>query len=468
MNISQMKFNPWPYQQYTIDRMIEATCGPLLDMGLGKTVSSLTAIDKLIYELKQVKKVLVIAPLRIADEVWSSEIEKWDHLKRLRISKVLGSETRRKKALYEKVDIYIINRENVAWLVAFYASAWPFDMTIIDESSSFKDPASKRFRAIRQVAPLIKRKYILTGTPIPNGLLGIWSQVYFLDRGERLGDSYAKYREKYFEPDKRSRDHIHSYKLQNPDEEILGPHIMEREIHSKIGDICFSMKAADYLKLPERMDLTREVIFDGEEYQKYLDFERDQVLALNEEDEITALNAAALTNKLLQYANGAVYDEDKKYHVVNDAKLDALEELIEAADGHPVLVFYSFRHDLERIKERLKAYEPVHLQSSEDIRAWNNVEVNVMLAHPASAGHGLNLQAGGNTIIWYGLPWSLELYQQANARLHRQGQLKPVIIHRLITRGTMDEDVLAALENKTSKQDALMRAVKAVIAKYRN
>ena len=462
-----MIYKPHPYQQYTTERMVEDTCGPLLDMGLGKTVASLTALDILIYEKKEVKKCLVIAPLRIADEVWSAEAKKWDHLKRLKISKVLGSESKRKKALLYKADIYIINRENVAWLVAFYGGAFPFDTVIIDESSSFKDPTSKRFRALRQVAPLIKRKYILTGTPVPNGLLGIWSQVYFLDRGKRLGESYTKFREKYFEPDKRNRQVIHSYKLRKPDEDILGPDIMEKEIHEKIGDICFSMKASDYLKLPERIDITREVSFNEAEYQQYLEFEKSQVLALNEEDEITALNAAALTNKLLQYANGAVYDGDKKWHPVNAAKLDVLEELIEGSCGNPTLVFYSFRHDLERIKQRLKSHKPIHLQSSEEIAAWNSGKIAVMLAHPASAGHGLNLQDGGNTIAWYGLPWSLELYQQAVARLHRQGQIRPVYNHRLIVKGTMDEAVLDALEHKTVKQDALMNAVKALIAKYR-
>lgn len=460
-----MKYNPYPYQEYTTNRIIDDTCGPLLDMGLGKTVATLTAMDKLL-KTGEVKRVLVIAPLRIADEVWSTEVKKWDHLRHLKVSKVLGTETRRKKALLTKADIYIINRENVVWLVAYYAGAFPFDTVILDESSSFKDPTSKRFKALRQVAPMIKRKYILTGTPVPNGLLGMWSQVYFLDRGERLGDSYAMYKQKYFEADKRDRHTVFSYKLRQGDE-LLGANIFEKEIHQKIGDICFSMKASDYLDLPERFDLTREVILSDSDKAGYDKFEKEQVLALKTGGEVTALTAAALTNKLLQYANGAVYDEDKKYHVVHDTKLEALEEMIEGLDGHPVLVFYSYRHDLERMKQKLKRHNPIHLQTSEDIRAWNASEIAVMLAHPASAGHGLNLQAGGNNIIWFGLPWGLELWQQANARLHRQGQEKPVYIHKLITKGTLDEAVLQALDRKTGKQEALMDAVKALVEKYR-
>lgn len=460
-----MKFNPWPYQGYTIERVIDDTCGPLLDMGLGKTVSVLTAMDKLI-KAGKVKKALVIAPLRIADEVWTAERDKWDHLKHMKISKVLGTEVKRKKALIAKADIYIINRENVAWLVAYYAGAWPFDTVILDESSSFKDPSSRRFKALRQVAPMIKRKYILTGTPIPNGLLGMWSQTYFLDKGQRLGESFATYRQKYFDADKRDRYIIHSYKLKQGDD-LLGEDIFEKEIHNKISDICFSMKASDYLDLPQRFDLTREIVLSDSDKSGYDKFEKEQVLALKSGGEVTALTAAALTNKLLQYANGAVYDEDKKYHVVHDAKLDALEEMIESLDGNPALIFYSYRHDLERMKQKLKSHKPIHLQTSEDIQKWNAGKIAVMLAHPASAGHGLNLQDGGNNILWFGLPWGLELWQQANARLHRQGQVKPVYIHKLITKGTMDEDVLASLERKTGKQDALMNAVKALIEKYR-
>jgi len=460
-----MKFNPHPYQSYTIQRVKDGACGPLLDMGLGKTVSVLTAMDHLL-KTGEVKKILVIAPLRIADEVWSSEIQKWDHLKHMTISKVLGTEGQRKKALLTKADLWIINRENVAWLVAHYGTGFPFDTVILDESSSFKDPKSKRFKALRQVSPLIKRKYILTGTPIPNGLLDMWSQVYFLDGGQRLGKTYSTYQKEYFESDKRNRHVVFSYKIKKGDD-LLGDDIFEREIHSKIGDICFSMKASDYLKLPERFDLTREVTLSASEMAGYLKFEKEQVLALKTGEDITALTAAALTNKLLQYANGAVYDDDKNYHVVHNAKLDALEEMVESAGGHPVLIFYSFIHDRERIMQRLKSYKPIHLKTSADIQAWNSSIIPVMLAHPASAGHGLNLQAGGNQIIWFGVPWALELWQQANARLHRQGQEKPVYVHKLITKGTMDELPVIALDRKTGKQEALMQAVKALVGKYR-
>lgn len=461
-----MRYNPWPYQAYTTGRIIDDTCGPLLDMGLGKTVATLTAMSELL-KSAQVKKILVIAPLRIADEVWSTECQKWDHLRHLRISKILGKESRRKAALLKQADIYIINRENLVWLVAFYGTGFPFDTVIIDESSSFKDPSSKRFKALRKVAPLVKRKYILTGTPIPNGLLGLWSQIYFLDRGQRLGDKYTAFRDQYFEPAKRNRQVIFQHQLKKADE-LLGEDIFEKEIHEKIGDICFSMKAKDYLTLPERFDLTREITFAPDVMEKYLKFERDQVLGLTDEKEITALSAAALTTKLLQFSSGAVYDENKAWHEVHHEKLIALEEIVEAADGHPVLVFYNFKHAQDRITARLKKYKPVKLESSEDIQNWNDGKIQLLLAHPASAGHGLNLQAGGNIIVWYDMTWSLEQYQQANARLHRQGQTKPVIIHRLIATGTMDGDVLDALDNKADKQEALMRAVKARIEKYRN
>ncbi len=465
-----MRFEPWPYQAYTTQRIIDGTCGPLLDMGLGKTVATLTAIEELIYKRREVKKVLVIAPLLIADQVWTAEINKWDHLKHLRVSKILGSERKRKEALLRKADIYIINRENVAWLVGFYGRGFPYDMAVVDESSSFKNPDSQRFKALRQVAPLIKRKYILTGTPIPNGLLGLWSQVYILDRGKRLGDSYKVYQKSYFIPNKRDSNRVFSYKLMQPEkknEDLFGSDIYERIIHEKIEDICFSMKAEDYLQLPKRIDRIREVQLSDKAFRMYEEFEREQVLALDQEEEITALSAAALCTKLLQFSNGAVYDSDKKYHVVHNDKLDALEEIVEGADGHPVLIFYSYQHDLERIRKRFATYEFMTMKDPGAIDDWNSGKVEVMAAHPASAGHGLNLQAGGNIIVWFGIPWSLELYQQANARLHRQGQQKPVIIHHLVTAGTMDVDVMEALAGKANKQDALMRAVKARIEKYK-
>jgi len=465
-----MKYQPFPYQEYTTRRIIENTCGPLLDMGLGKTVSTLTAIDHLIYEKQEVKKVLVVAPLRIADEVWSTEIAKWDHLNRLRLSKVLGSEKERKQALRVQADIYVINRENIPWLVAQYGTAWPFDMIVVDESSSFKNPQSKRFKALRKVRPLAKRVYTLTGTPTPNGLLGLWPQVYLLDRGERLGESFSNFRKQYFDPDKRNGETIFSYAIKRPDRkmnDILGRDIFEKEIHDKIGDICFSMKASDYLDLPARIDRIRQVQLGAKVQAQYDEFERDQVLTLLGDQEITAFNSGALTSKLMQYANGAIYDENKDWHEVHDAKLAALEEIVEAADGNPVLVFYSFKHDLERIKTRLSGYRVRTLQTAKDIHDWNDGKIEVLLAHPASAGHGLNLQAGGNIIVWFGLTFDLELFQQANARLHRMGQTKPVIIHYLIVKGTIDEEVVAALDSKSGKQEAVIRAVKARIDKHR-
>jgi len=445
------------YQDYSVDFIIENLyCGLFLDLGLGKTVTALTAIDRLMYDLLEVEKVLVIAPLRVAQDTWSTEAQKWDHLKHLRISKVLGSERQRKEALRAKADIYVTNRENVVWLVGYLGSAFPFDMVVIDELSSFKSPKAQRFKVLRQVRPLMKRVVGLTGTPAPNSLIDLWSQLYLLDRGERLGKTIGEYREKYFSPGQRQGAVVFNYKARDGS---------GQKIHDRISDICISMKAEDYLSLPERID--REVIvkLPDKVRRQYEDFEKAQVLALMEGD-ITAVNAAALTNKLLQFANGAVYDTNKAPHEVHAAKLDALDEILDTANGQPVLVFYSYRHDLERIMTRMKQYKPVRLDKPEDIKAWNRGEIQLMLAHPASAGHGLNLQAGGNIIVWFGMTWSLELYQQANARLHRQGQQKPVIIHHLIAEGTMDTDVIQALMKKADSQESLLAAVKARIEKY--
>lgn len=461
-----MIYKPWPYQEYTTRRIVEGTCGPLLDMGLGKTVSTLTAIDAL-KRTGEVKRVLIIAPLRIADEVWSTEIEKWDHLRGLRISKVLGSEKRRKQALLKTADIYIINRENTEWLVAHYGGAFPFDMLVVDESSSFKDPSSKRFKALRKVIPLVKRKVILTGTPVPNGLLGLWSQVYILDRGKRLGERFTHYRDRYFQSDKRNGAQVYSYKIRQTEHaDLLGDDLIEAEIYERVGDICFSMKASDYLDLPERTDITRPVNLGEKSMAGYLKFERDQVLSLAEEKEITAINAAALSTKLRQYANGAVYDENRQWHEVNTDKLESLRELVELNEGKPLLIFYSFQHDWQRIQHYLRKYNPVKFEGEHHSKAWNAGQIGIMGAHPGSAGHGLNLQAGGHIVVWFSLPWSLELYQQANGRIHRQGQTKPVSIYHLIASGTIDEDVMAALEGKVEKQEAMMAAVKARIQKY--
>lgn len=454
-----MIYKPWPYQDFATQHVIENPfSGLFLDMGLGKTVSTLTAVDYLMFDEMDISKVLVIAPKRVAEDTWTSETAKWDHLKHLKISVVLGTERQRKEALKAKADIYVINRENVAWLVGVYQSAWPFDMVVIDELSSFKSAKSIRFKSLRMVRPLIKRVVGLTGTPAPNGLIDLWPQLYLLDKGERLGKTITKYREEYFTPGRRNGQVVFNYNLKTES---------EKRIYDKIGDICISMKAKDYLSLPERITRDVEIHLPAPLKAKYDEFERDQILALEDLDEISAVNAAALTNKLLQFANGAIYDANKDWHEVHKAKLDALDEIVEAANGQPVLVFYSYKHDLARIQQRLKAYKPRKLDSREDITEWNEGKIQLLLAHPASAGHGLNLQAGGNIIVWFGLTWSLELYQQANARLDRQGQTKPVIVHRLIVAGTMDEDVSKAIERKTAGQDALMDAVKARIAKHK-
>lgn len=461
-----MKYNPHPYQEHATQHIIENdACGLFLEMGLGKTVSTLTAIVKL-FNTGSIGKVLIIAPKRVAEDTWPLEIEKWDHLRHLSISVCLGSEKQRKMGLQRKADLYIINRENVPWLIAKYGQKFPFDMVVIDELSSFKSSKSIRFKAMRKIRPFLKRVIGLTGTPVPNGLYDLWSQMYLLDQGERLGKTKKEYTDKYFNEGLK-RDHVvFKYNLKKGDD-IDGEDIYQKEIYEKISDICISMQAKDYLQLPERMNVKVDIRFDVGTRARYDQFERDMVLAMGDE-EITALSAAALGNKLLQFSNGAVYDAEGKVHQVHDYKLDALEEIIESANGEPVLVLYAYKHDLDRIMSRLKKYKPQEVKDSSSIRRWNEGKIAVMCGHPASMGHGLNLQAGGHIIVWFGLNWSLELYQQANARLDRQGQIKPVIIHHLVTPGTMDEDVMAALEGKAKGQDVLMKAVKARIEKYLN
>lgn len=447
------------YQKAAVSHIIDhPAAGLFLDMGLGKTVSTLTAINRLMNVYMEVTKVLVIAPKRVAENTWTTECGKWDHLKGLRISRVLGTEKKRKAALKEDADIYVINRENVVWLVAQLKGWWPFDMIVIDELSSFKSNTATRFKALRKVRPMSARVVGLTGTPAPNGLIDLWPQMYLLDMGERLEKTITAYRSKYFKPGRTNGQVVFDYKPNSGSEDA---------IYSRISDICISMKAGDYLDLPDLIEIPVEVSMSDRQMQQYEKFEEEQVLKLQDEGDISAVNAAALSNKLLQYANGAVYDADRNIHELHEAKLDALEEIVEAANGSPVLVFYSFRHDVARIMKRLKAYHPKEIDGQEDIQAWNDGRIPVMLAHPASAGHGLNLQQGGHIMVWFGLPWSLELYQQANARLHRQGQRQPVRSYAIMTKGTMDADVKKALSGKTDRQDALMEAVKARIEKYR-
>ena len=454
-----MQFKPYAYQTYAINHVIDHNAvGLFLDMGMGKTVSTLTAIDNLLF-LGEVNKVLVIAPLRVAEDTWSTEINKWDHLKNLRISKVLGNIRDRENALSKDADIYVINRENVDWLVKKCFDSWLFDMVVIDELSSFKSSKAKRFRSLKKVRPYFKRIVGLTGTPAPNSLIDLWPQLYLLDGGKRLGKTISGYRDQYFKAGNRNQYVVYNWNLKEDAEDV---------IHKKIGDICISMMSKDYLDLPERIDNLIEINLPEAAACKYKKLEKDLVLEIGEDD-ITAANAAVLTNKLLQMSNGAIYSEDKQVVEIHEEKLKALLEIIEAANGRSVLVFYSYKHDFNRIMNFLEMnkLKGKKLEDSEDIKSWNNGEIPILLVHPASAGHGLNLQYGGNIIVWFGLTWSLELYQQANARLYRQGQTKTVIVHHLICNGTVDEDVMKALGNKEINQNMLLEAVKARIKNYK-
>lgn len=444
-----MKYIPYSYQEYALKFILNSkAAGIFLDCGLGKTVITLTAIAELMHNRFEISKALVIAPLRVAENVWDVEAKKWGHLKHLRVAKVLGSEKKRIQALNTNADIYVINRENTKWLVDYYKKDWPFDMLVLDELSSFKSHRAKRFKALRKVRPLCKRVVGLTGTPAPNGLIDLWAQVYLLDSGQRLGKTISGYRERYFLPDKRNQHVIFSYKPKEGAEEA---------IYKKLSDICISMKNRDYLTLPERMDNILGINLPPKVLEQYRQLERDLLLPLLEGD-IVAGSAAVLTNKLLQITGGAVYDEGKKVQILHDEKLKALEDLVEAANGKPVLVYYNYRHELERIQKQFLCRV---LDTAKDMEDWNKGEIPVMLAHPASAGHGLNLQNGGSTIIWFGLPWSLELYQQANARIHRQGQKNTVVVHHLVAKETIDEDVMQVLAKKQAGQEALLQAVKA-------
>lgn len=439
-------------------------CGLFLDMGLGKTVTTLTAINTLIYEDLEIKNVLIVAPKRVVETVWSDECEKWDHLKHLKVVKIVGTEPKRIEALKKEADIYVVSRDNIAWLCAFYGGILPFDMLVIDELSSFKSYKSLRFKALKLARPSIKRVVGLTGTPAPNGYIDLWAQLYLIDRGERLEKTITKYRERYFREGRRNGAVVYDYKLLNDAEE---------QINQRISDICISMKSNDYLDMPELIMNRVSVTLPPTIKKMYDDFEKDKVLDLikseaEDSKEINVINAAALANKLLQFANGAIYDEDHTAHEIHKEKIDALKDIIEDANGKSILVAWSFQHDRDRLMEALKAYKPRELKSEKDIRDWNEGKVQVMLAHPASAGHGLNLQAGGNIIVWFGLTWSLELYQQFNGRLYRQGQKsRTVIIHHIITEGTHDEDVIKAIEAKDEKQESLLSSIKAKINKYK-
>lgn len=446
-----MKCQLHPYQAYSVEWILNHDyAGLFLDMGLGKTLSTLTALDALI-AVGEAGKVLVIAPLTVAEKTWSDEIHKWDHLKHLTYSKVLGSEKQRITALETPADLYFINRENVAWLVEYYKAKWPFQTVVIDELSSFKNAQSKRFKALKKIRPKIKRLIGLTGTPAPNNLLDLWPQMYLLDRGERLEKTVTAYRRKYFVPDKMNGHIVYSYRLIEGGDQV---------IYDKISDVCVSMKAKEHLSLPPRIDNIVEIELNAAELKAYRQLEKEYVLSLDGA-ELTASNAAVLSNKLLQMANGAVYDDDLQVINVHDQKLLALERIIEDSQGEPILVFYGYQHDLQRIKEKFPYAET--LDGADSIDRWNRGEIPLLLAHPQSAGHGLNLQQGGHIMVWFSMLWSLEYYQQANARLDRQGQTESVIVHHLVTKGTVDELALKRLSQKDFNQEALLSALKARI-----
>ena len=443
-----MKFVPHDYQKYAIDYIkTHPVTALFLGMGLGKTVTTLTAIRDLMYDSFEIKHVLVVAPLRVARDTWPEEIRKWDHLKILTCSVVVGSVSERRRALQQEADIYIVNRENLAWL--YQNSCLDFDMVVLDELSSFKNAQSKRFKAMKAMRPKVKRIVGLTGTPSGNGLMDLWAEFRLLDMGKRLGQYISQYRNLYFKPDKRNGMVVFSYKP------LLGA---EEVIYHQISDITVSMKANDYLKMPELVSVAKEVKLNEMEKKRYDELKQSLILELPG-GEVTVANAASLTMKLSQMANGAIYTDDKNVVNIHDRKLDALEDLVESANGRPVLVVYWFKHDKERIQKHMEARE---LKSSPDFADWNAGRIPMALIHPASAGHGLNLQQGGSILIWFGLTWSLELYQQTNARLWRQGQQScTVIIQHIVAKGTIDERILKVLEHKDGTQAALIDAVKA-------
>lgn len=444
-----MKYKPHSYQEYAI-RYIEThpISALLIDMGLGKTSITLTAIRNLLFDSFEVCKVLVIAPLRVAKNTWTDEIKKWEHLSTLTYSLIVGNENERLSALNEKADIYIINRENVDWLVNKSGYKFDFDMVVIDELSSFKNHQSKRFKSLMKVRPLVKRIVGLTGTPSSNGLMDLFAEFKILDMGKRLGYFIGQYRNTYFKPDKMNGPIVYSYKpLPNA----------ENAIYEKISDITVSMKANEYLKMPELLTSNYVVELSNSEKNQYDEMKKSLVLEITD-GEITASNAASLSNKLCQLSNGAIYDDEQNIVEIHDRKLEALEDIIESMNGKPLLIAYWYRHDLERIKSRFSVRE---IKTSEDISDWNDGKIPVALIHPASAGHGLNLQNGGSTLVWFGLTWSLELYQQTNARLYRQGQKNTVVIQHIITKGTIDEQILKALQKKNKTQADLIDAVRA-------
>lgn len=452
-----MVYKAHGYQAYATNRILDTPyVGLFLDMGLGKTVSTLTALNILIYDWFEPNKILVIAPLRVAEDTWTREVSKWEHLGHLKISKVLGSAKERQKALKASADIYIINRENVHWLVTELGNDWDFETVVIDELSSFKSHNSNRFRALRKVRPKIKRLIGLTGTPSPNGLEDLWAPMYLMDQGERLGKTITSFRDRYFLPGARSGHIVYDWKAKKES---------EARIYEKISDIAISMKAEDYLEMPELIVVDREVVLSDKARALYKKLEKELLIPFVDAD-VVATTAAVLSNKLIQMASGAVYDEDKGVQYIHDGKLDHLEDILEASLGKPVMVSYYYKHSLERIKKRFPRARTLRKgkEGIQDIADWNNNKIDLLLIHPKSAGHGLNLQESDcQTVVWFDEIWSLEEYQQLNARLYRQGQKNRITVVRLVAENTIDEDVVKAIEAKATGQDELMDAVKARI-----
>ena len=458
-----MKFVPHSYQRYAIERILQDNyLGLFLDMGLGKTVITLTAINDLKFNRWAVSRCLVVAPKKVAEATWSHEAEKWDHLRHLKIVPVLGSLKKRVQALHTPGDIWVINRENIPWLVEYFRNNWPFDMVVLDESSSFKNPQSKRFKAMKLVMSRIARLVLLTGTPAPNGLEDLWAQIYLLDAGERLGRTISSYREAFFTQDYARPGQM--YRTYTPQQDA------ESRIQAAISDICVSMKSEDYLELPDYIESTVPVALDAKAKRAYDKLEKEMLLEVDTQL-VTAQSAAVLNGKLLQLCSGAVYDSTGEVVNIHDCKLEAFLETIEQLNGEHALVFYWFKHEADRLTKALAKTDKVVrvYQGPEDEKAWNDGEVDILLAHPVSCGYGLNLQAGGHHAIWFGYPnWALEIYQQANKRLHRQGQKHPVICHHLVVQGGMDEDVIAALHDKGDTQESLMQALKARIERAKS
>lgn len=449
-----MEFTPHSYQAYSIDKIISnKKYGLFLEMGTGKTVSTLTAIEQLKYDYLEVDKVLVIAPKRVAEDTWAQEVAKWNHLSHLSVSLVLGTPKQRTEALAADADIYVTNKENTKWICEKYKKDWPFDMLVIDELSTFKNSDSQRFKILKKQMPLVDRFVGLTGTPAPNNLIDIWSQIYLIDGGERLGKYKTHFRQAYFYPTHQVSDNVFNWELRNGADDA---------IYDKISDITVSIKSEDYLEMPERIDNVQEVKLSKKEREVYEQLKTDMVIEdeIDANKDIEALTSATLTQKLLQLSNGAVYTLDGTYKTIHDKKLERLDEIIEEVQGKPILLFYSFKHDKERILER---YDFAEELKGDYMERWNNGEIKLLIAHPASAGHGINLQYGGSIAVWFGLTWNLEHYEQANARLFRQGQTETTVIHHIMTENSVDQDVYKGLQNKQLGQNALMQAVKAQI-----